>query len=169
MMKICISIDELAISSQLQVSQRYKFKLVGKTFSWFRCKRFQRALHLINVFVNYSQGSLWKVWTSWFSFQCRPLEWNRCLGWNSWTNKWLRPRRLWRNVGFHHTLDGSSQIDFFDGWPRGSGRNFRGGPAECARPLGWIWGGFSFVLQPFPFPSITPCSLEMNLNGKADI
>ena len=42
------------------------------------------------------------------------------------------------NVDVHHTLAGSSQIDFFDGWPRGRVRTFWSGPAECAGPLGGI-------------------------------
>ena len=52
--------------------------------------------------------------------------------------KQMHPRRQSRNVGFHHTLAGSSRIDFLDGWPRGSGRNFWSRPAEFAGPLGGI-------------------------------
>ena len=52
--------------------------------------------------------------------------------------KQMRPRRHHHNVDVHNMLAGSSQVDLFNGLPRGNLCTSRCGPAECAGPLGGI-------------------------------
>ena len=108
--------DELTVCSLLQVSQREHFKLSGQRFRDFGVSD-SRILGGLAFDECLCEISLRVFMENMKILIFIPIEPARVESTSRMKvmRKQMRPRRPHRNVGFHHTLAGSSRTDFFDG------------------------------------------------------